>query len=410
MKASRSIRCVGVDRWSSLEAIDEVCLDPWIAPNPDGAVNVIGIDVDHADGLDRFLELPERLRPHFVFDPWSGRGHALFVLGESVGLAGRKKPVALLNRVARCLATWFGGDVIPFGGLMKNPFGLVKNLAGRLDHRHGSVPAMPDLWEVWKHTGQFVWHTARGADSVSLAEMATFLSDFGDGFDDENRWRGSVGREKRPVADVYDPRGRNCTVFNAVRYFAYLNGTVDASRLVEVAMEQNRKFAVGLPLSELSAIARSVAKFMVRRGGRFGRVKVGPEEARRRRVESAKRAAQKRREGTEEKLRKAISSLGRSCENVSQSDLARLSGLSVSTIKRWWSVVRGLIDDVLRVFSCHSVCPSDSDASRSSFRGLLMERLAGDKWLFLPEYSLSMNDGCLVTRPHPGFLWIFGST
>lgn len=349
--ASPNIRCITRIRHSDPLPLAVAIHQPWMAMDSDTVRNVLAIDVDHADGITRADEVARAYRlprPTVIADPWTGRSHAVWILTSPVctGAAGRQGPQLLADLACRLLAAAMGGTPMPRHALIKSPWGLSERVTGTLMHRVGK-PACQDIWEAYEQVANgLVWHTAPGElRAVELREVVAALAD---DYGEEATAKGTRRAFRRNRGEV-SAIGRNCALFDAVRYWAYDHAESDCSAIEAEARRINADFRPPLPGSEVAATARSIARFMCQRfkGG------LSPSNApaiRRRRDTDMQhldvterqaiagiRSSQQRTASTDAKIIDAIARLWDLDEPITQTILMRETGCGERTIRRRWS-------------------------------------------------------------------------
>ena len=385
VRCSQNLRTHSSTPYSSPLALDVAVTVPWITPNHPLSALAILIDIDHPDGPERVDDLRRRgcPVPHLVLDPWSGRSHAILVLRTPVhtGDEARPGPRWLLDRAAHLLAHALGGDVLPATALVKNPFGLSTNFLGQRQRR-GAIPASPILWNVYRESGSVLaWHTIPGDHAVELRDVVKALRDdhevevrpYGDGTRERlvvprrgARLTGGSGCPARGtrVTRVDNPLGRNCTLFDTVRFFAYRTRERDGSVIQAVAEAVNSTFSSLLPRSAVIAPARSITRLMNRQFGRwrhgFGRRRRGlaldaakvQERCRRgrdaraglllvptdRQALAGRVTAAGRRARTDEVIAEAAQAIWNRAELLTQEAVATETGFSLRTVASRWHV------------------------------------------------------------------------
>jgi hypothetical protein len=261
--ASQTIRSITLRQHADPALLAVAVTLPWIAFDSERIRNIIAADIDHADGADRAamladLGLPS---PTLVVDPWSGRAHGFLRLSRPVftGDGAAPEPQRLFGFAGALLAAAMGATLLPRRALIKNPWARRENLIGTL-RRHTPAPATPMLWDahVAADTG-LLWHTEPGdLRPVVLRDIVTALvDDYGEGI------ATPVARQWCRKRLAPDASGRNCALFDMVRFWAYEHVERDARAITDHAMQVNADtFADPLPENEVTVIARSIAKFM----------------------------------------------------------------------------------------------------------------------------------------------------
>lgn len=194
-------------------------------------VGMLVIDVDHDDALIRAVGHPRsHPDPSWVAEtPASGRGHVGFFLSSPVCRTdnARQAPLQYAARVEAGLRRSLGGDLGYTGPLTKNPL-------------------HPD------------WHTTWGTGrAYELDDLARALGDL-------------LPRTLPRRAAQTTGLGRNVMLFDGLRRWAYpawrrYDDRVEWEGVVHAcAVNINAEFPVPLPVSEVAATARSVARWVWR--------------------------------------------------------------------------------------------------------------------------------------------------
>jgi hypothetical protein len=242
---------------------------------------------------------------------------------------------------------------MPHQSLVKSPWGRTENLIGqRL--RRGSSPALPLLWEAYltANTG-LMWHTEPGdLHHYELREIVAALADEFDAVVIEPGARRRFGK-KRPEPSAL---GRNCALFDLLRFWAYDGAETDEHRIAAEAERINRGFPVPLSDNEIAAIVRSVARFMAKRyrprtgiNSRRGRDRLAGAglPPRGRQVLSGQVTAAGRARATDHKIQAARDALQAAGRRATQKAVAAEAGLSLRTVKSRWRRGEKVQDDAL---------------------------------------------------------------
>jgi hypothetical protein len=185
-------------------------------------------DIDRSDAYfahkDAYLPPPNVI----ALNPENGHGHSAILLATPVARhsASRIAPLRFFSDIERGFARRLGADRRYTGLVAKNPL-------------HGD-------WRV-------EW---RREEPYTLAELADWL------------FKGDLAPDINPETTL--GAGRNCTVFEELRRIAYRevrafkgNGGLEAfrARLERVAIGINLQFPMALGITEIRAIAKSVANW-----------------------------------------------------------------------------------------------------------------------------------------------------
>lgn len=263
--ASQTIRAITRDRASSPMLLDDAITCPWLAMDAEDARNVLAWDLDHDEALELCEDLARRGSPvpDLMIDPWSGRAHAVLPLRTPVLYreGARVGPQILADLAGRMMAAALRATFLPRRALLKSPWGLVKDLIGTRVLR-GPRPAVPVLWDAYQAAATgLMWHTIPGTGAAELrAVIAALADDFGEEAASPEARRHFRKRRPEPSA-----LGRNCALFDLVRFWAYDHVERDGGRILDEALRINAGFFNPLPASEVAATARSIARFMVTR-------------------------------------------------------------------------------------------------------------------------------------------------
>ena len=279
----------------------------YVQFNPPGLIHWLLFDVDREDTALRWADVNLPRPTGIVLTPDSGRGHVIYKLALPVPTteAARTHPIRYLAAVEGAFRLRLGADP-GYGGLIaKNPL----------------HPRWETLWLNRPYT---------------LGELTHTL--------DPEELRQPVTRQGE-VSGL----GRNCRLFDELRYWAYAQ--VDAYRqshhrqaweaaVLTTALSLN-VFQPPLPLSEVQSTARSVAKWVwthyVGQGGRHRGVMALQDsglDLRDKQVLAADRTNQIRRENTEANICQAIARLQAAGKRATKAAVARESGVSREEISK----------------------------------------------------------------------------
>lgn len=216
----------------------------YIEANPQALSNLLVVDVDHEDALMRALWDRHDWLPNAVVEnPANGHAHAVWALAEPVTRTeyAQRKPLAFAAAVTEGLRRSVDGDAAYSGLITKNP-------------EHAS------------------WHTSWTSDRLySLGELASRLEEAS--HMPAPAWRRS--RRRNPVG-----LGRNCSIFETARHWAYReakrirqrheHATAEDSRDYYAAVlahvhELNAAFSEPLPANEARDIAASIHRWVTTR-------------------------------------------------------------------------------------------------------------------------------------------------
>ena len=220
----------GVYRTSRRDALGK----RFIETNPQALSNLLVVDIDHPDAALRALSAARHPMPTAVVEnPRNGHAHAVWALSEPVTRTeyARRRPLAYAAAVTEGLRRATDGDAGYSGLITKNP--------------------THDAWVTH-------WMSS---DLRSLDELAHGL----DAHMPPPRWRESKARRAAPVG-----LGRNCSLFESARHWAYReirhhwhdpDGL--ATAIHHEAAARNAEFPEPLPASEVRAIAASIHRWII---------------------------------------------------------------------------------------------------------------------------------------------------
>lgn len=214
----------------------------YIEANPRALSNLLVVDIDHTDAALRALSAQgSHPMPNAVVSSRSnGHAHAVWALAEPVTRTeyARRKPLAYAAAVTEGLRRAVDGDKGYSGLMTKNP--------------------VHEVWDTeWIHS--------------QLRSLPHLADELGARMPPAN-WRQQKARRANPVG-----LGRNCTLFESARVWAYQEArrirlrheyptAEDAdlllARLVEIAEEINADFSERLPASEVRASVNSIHKWI----------------------------------------------------------------------------------------------------------------------------------------------------
>ncbi|WP_219761630.1 replication initiation protein [Neoroseomonas alba] len=351
--ASQNLRTATTAPFSSVLPLDEAAICPWVSLDSETHRNVLAFDIDHTEALELVEELPAHVRPWLAIDPYSGRAHAFIFLATPVLVSrkGSDEPrisfkACRLAEVAQAIMTAaLRATPLRHRALLKNPLGKVDALLGQ-QLRRAPQPTMPAMWDAWRAAGTgLVWHTVPGASPVELgAIIAALADDYGEAVA-EAPMRNRVRRRRGEPSAT----GRNCSLFDQVRWFAYDHQERDGGAILAEAMRVNSTFAEPLPASEVAATARSIAKFMHSRyrprsgisspRGRDRAACAGLALEEERQAVAGRTTAAARAAETNTKIAAAVEGIRLAGERVTQAAVAAAACVSLRTVKRRWAAI-----------------------------------------------------------------------
>ena len=203
---------------------------PLIQINTPHLINYLIFDIDAPDAYLHFLDANLPTPSWIAKNPKNGHCHICYALKTPVCKTenARMKPLRYLASIEYSYAKKLGADLRYTGVLTKNP----------LDADWQTTFLSPIEYE--------------------LAELADFID-----------------LETKPKANEVSGLGRNCMMFDTVRFWAYkairahLNGGYDIwyAEVLKVAINANEAFLDPLCHSEVKATAKSVARWVWRNHG-----------------------------------------------------------------------------------------------------------------------------------------------
>lgn len=205
-----------------------------VEANPPALRNILTVDLDHDDSLFRAAEVAHP-RPNLIIEnPVNGHAHAAWVLGAPVATTDVAKagPLRYVAAVSEGLRRKVGGDPGYTGLLMKNPL-------------HSGWNAQP----------------VRMDHLYTLAELDRELG---------KSMPGRYWYRQRPAIERAG-LGRNCTLFEVARRWAYRqvrhlapDQAAFERAVLDYVEVRNMEFGVPLPASEVRAIGRSITRWVLR--------------------------------------------------------------------------------------------------------------------------------------------------
>ena len=204
----------------------------YIEANPQAVSNLLVVDIDHPDALLRTVEHRRAWLPNAVVEnPENGHAHAVWAMAEPVTRTeyARRKPLAYAAAITEGLRRSVDGDKGYSGLMTKNP--------------------THNAWAAWWMTDHL----------YSLGELEHFL----DSFMPPESWRRA--RRKKPVG-----LGRNCTIFETARTWAYREirhhwgDPAGLAAAIDLEVHRlNGEFSEPLSINEAGQIAASIYRWIV---------------------------------------------------------------------------------------------------------------------------------------------------
>ncbi len=199
----------------------------YIQPNTPWNLSWLNFDIDYPCVLETTFKEECLPTPNFIiFNRENHRSHLLYGIKNPVHLTDNSSvdPIRYAHAIQIALRDKLKGDIGHAGFIIKNP--------------------MHDFWET-KELNQELW---------SLEELAQYLT----------------LPNKIPKRELYSGLGRNCTLFEMGRYFAYsevLKYKITANKdifynvVLDYLENQNNNFPKPLLFNEYKAIAKSITNW-----------------------------------------------------------------------------------------------------------------------------------------------------
>lgn len=342
VRASQNLRSINIENSSHFMHLENAIDCPWISFDASKSRNVLLFDIDHPDALDLVEDLPASIRPTLIFDPYSGRSHGILPLNSPVLKGGLFGPEILADLAHKLLSKHLQATPLPSGSLIKNPWGRQEWLIGSLPRRTPK-PVTPLMWEAHKTAKNgLLWHTVPGSKGAELREIVAHLADEYEELAPKQTRRRFIHRGEPSAL------GRNCALFDMVRWWAYENQETDGGKIMDKADEINGTFQPPLPLPEVRATARSISRFMVSRyrpktklETRRGVMNLGLMDipTKTKQKLSAKRTNEIRTDNIDHRIKQALKHWPEN-KKLTQAGLAQVSGVSLRTVKSRWNSIR----------------------------------------------------------------------
>jgi len=340
--ASQTIRSTVLQKSSSQMRLQDGILMPWICLNTDNFVNILTFDIDHSCAREYLANIPAKIRPTLVEDPVSGRSHAFLSLRSPVyiGHEAHQKPQKLLWLAHQLMAAALDATPLPYKSLIKSPWGLVENLIGNLVPREPSQNNRAALPDTSGPGGlKLLWRTEPGAGPSELRDVVSLLMPV---------WQNKIQKPAK-IWLRYAERepsslGRNCSLFDQVRWWCYAGLVKDLREISAYAHQINRTFPAPLPGSEVEATVRSICKFMNFRhcpaygiqgfSMSFSAENLNTTQKRR---EAAHRTSTIKQQKSYDRIENALKAWPKKMP-LTQPALALQTGLCERTVRRYWHV------------------------------------------------------------------------
>lgn len=272
----------------------------------------IPIDLDRPDSLYAFRKAGIPQPTIMTVNKDNGHAHYLYALNKPVIFTDKSRlhPQEYFKEITESLEFQLDADPNFVGLITKNP---LSNF----------------------------WHTETNDVSFDLKDFKEYIL---------NRLPKQF-RKRNPINRIINnPSGRNCTVFDTVRFFAYNqvkfcdSQSELLSKVIQLALDLNSQFDTPLPIRELQDTAKSVSKwtyqrkefFYERRYKNRGIMGLGDSNLtlKEKQQKGAKYSASIKANATKDKITNAIAELLRSGKKATQREIAAHTGLNLETVNR----------------------------------------------------------------------------
>ena len=282
----------------------------YIQPNFPKIIIYLMFDVDRDEAGASWIDAGLPKPTFIVVNLANGHAHLIYELLTPVLLweNASPKPIAYLDAIRRAYAAVLGADLGYSSLITKNP-----------SHR--------------------TWYTFAYSLQYELGELADYVSLTSEHY-----------KPERGIRFDYAALGRNCTLFEVGRIYAYdrvygLNGQEElyAGVYGYISTYNATEFAEPLPEREVHGIAQSISKWtwerrenFKNRSGRHLR-KTTDEELKQKQIQSAHNTAEIKRAATEAKIKKAVDEFLREGRKITKAAIAREAGISREAVSRYYS-------------------------------------------------------------------------
>ena len=306
---------------SRLNPLEGVILsDPWVAMNTEDAVNILWSETDRAGLSERVAAYRAAGVPvKWVVYGDGDTGHIGIPLAVPVvtGIRPSEQDRAMLRKLSltrSLMTTGINGDhSAGLRGMTKNPF--------------------HPRWTTVVYDAQ-----AATLDEILIPLLAMAKAE---------GWKAPKRRYKADTKREPSPEGRNCALFDLVRWWAGDEVERDGAVVLDKAREVNDSFANPLAYGEVASVARSITRFMTTRFDRRGRYKsLTHEQLNERQVGAGQATAAARAASRDENLRAAVERIMARGEDPGQEQVAVEAGVSLRTVKRAWSEIFRFVNKV----------------------------------------------------------------
>ncbi len=283
----------------------------YIQPNFPFIIIYLMFDVDRDEAGASWIDAGLPKPTFIVVNLANGHAHLIYELQTPVLLweNASPKPIAYLDAIRRAYAQVLGADLGYSSLITKNP-----------SHRR--------------------WYTFAYSLQYELRELADYVS-----------LSQSHYKPARGIREDYAALGRNCTLFEVGRIYAYdsvygLNGQEELYAVVYgyIVSYNATEFSESLPEREVHGIAQSISKWTWERrenfSGRSGqhrRQTKNDEELRERHIQGAHSTNEIRKAATEAKIKKAVDKFLRLGRKITKAGIAREAGISREAASRYYS-------------------------------------------------------------------------
>ncbi|MBS1051128.1 replication initiation protein [Gluconobacter japonicus] len=344
VRASQNLKSISIEKSSHLFRLDNAIDLPWISFNIDKAINCLLLDIDHDEGLAMWEDLPDNIKPHLVIDPWSGRSLAIIQLATPVltGEGARLGPQFLANLAHEMMASYFEATALPHSNVVKNPWGLSRNVIGTLTRR-SQHPSTGILWDTHQQVNpDLCWHTVPGRDEIELRDIIDVFKSYYENYAPKSTKRKLINRGEPSSL------GKNCLIFDLLRFWCYDHNESSFQVIYQKCIDLDFQENTNLPKYDLKSISKSISKFMNTRfnprtsldsrRGIMGLKGSDFTKQERQRI-SARRTNDIRNCKTEERIKWCLENYPNDMR-LSQREFSKFSKLSKRTVEKYWEVVR----------------------------------------------------------------------
>ena len=307
---------------SRLNPLEDVILtDPWLGMNTENAVNAVWSESDKSGLSERVA----RYRAAGVPVKWvvygeNDTGHIGIPLASPVvtGVRPSEQDKAMLRKLSLTQSYYVTGIL---GDRAAGLRGMTKN-------------AFSPRWTT------VVYDDVQPATLDEILIPLQALAKAEGWVAPKRRYRGDRKREP-------SPEGRNCALFDLVRWWAGDEAEKDGSAILAKAEEVNDSFANPLGHGEVASVARSITRFMTTRfDGRGQHKRIYHEELNKRQVSAGRATAAARAASRDGLIHAAVARIRARGEEPGQNAVAAEAGVSLRTVKRAWSEIFRFVNKV----------------------------------------------------------------